>query len=104
VRHDQSIVEDDEADVVKIPFKNYLFGQWIRATDLWPAYHPRLFRLDSMTLTGDVHDYENIHDDAEVLKLPLDPKRAIVHFNYTDIGDYIERKFIYHDRSRAEDR
>jgi glycosyltransferase involved in cell wall biosynthesis len=91
----KSIVDRNNVDVVEIPFKNYLFGQWVQATNWWPAFYPRLFRVDSMNLTEEVHAYENVDDDATVHRLPLDPDLAMIHFNYTDIEDYISRTNTY---------
>lgn len=91
----KSIVVCNEVDVVEIPFKNYLFGQWIQATNWWPAFHPRLFRVDSMIITDDIHSWENVRDNATIRRLPQNPDLAMIHFNYTDIADYIARTNTY---------
>lgn len=87
----ETIVEHNQVDVVEIPFKNYLFGKWIKATKFWPVFHQRLFRTDSMTLTDDIHTHKSVDPDATIHRLSPDPERAIIHFNYTDIADYVSR-------------
>lgn len=89
------IVEKDEYDVVRIPFKHYSIGKWIDGAGWWPSHHPRLFKRDEITVSDEIHGYLHVHDRADVLKLPSSEKNAVIHFNHIDIEDKLNRINMY---------
>lgn len=87
------MVERTDVDVVMLPRKNYYFGAALIHTGCGPEqdWQTRFFRK------GKIHASSLAHQDfipapgATVLKLPFDGNNAIVHFTYTDVGQYFER-------------
>ncbi|MCU0639593.1 MAG: glycosyltransferase family 2 protein [Candidatus Krumholzibacteria bacterium] len=86
----REISERPDCDVVEIPFKNYVFGRWMRHTGMHPDYHPRFFRK------GKVEPSELVHGKfktaGKVLRLDAeDESNHIVHFGYRDCFQYVEK-------------
>lgn len=87
------IANNDLADVVEIPWCNYFFGKrvnysgWGRHQD----YHPRFFKRQFIEFPGEVHGAFSIQENARILKLKSDDSYYVVHFNYVDIFQFIEK-------------
>ena len=91
----QRLVRENGADVVEVPFCNYL-GTWrIRSCGWWPDYHPRLFRRTAAAVTGHVHDYLTFPPEARRVRLPADPALAIHHFSYRDVSHFAAKMAEY---------
>jgi glycosyltransferase involved in cell wall biosynthesis len=89
----RDIAAKDEADVVDVPRLNYLLGEPLAGTGWGPSQdsHQRFFRRGWIEATGDVHNFLHLREGARVLRLASDSQPALVHFNYTDVADFIER-------------
>lgn len=83
----------DTADVVRIPMLNYLLGAPLMHTKWGPHQHthPRFFKKHHVRATSTVHDYLHLVPGSRVLKLKFEPGIAIVHFNYLDSQQFIEK-------------
>jgi glycosyltransferase involved in cell wall biosynthesis len=71
-------------DVVYIPFKTYISGEWIRHTGWWPEYHPRFFKKGSVDFSDQIHSAFEIKQDARTFHLPPNAENAVVHFAFRD--------------------
>lgn len=82
-----------EADVVKIPMVNYLFGAPLRGTGWAPEQdkHMRFFRRGSVRATPEIHNYLHIVDGARVVDLPAEDGECLIHHNYVDVRQFIEK-------------
>src|SRR5579862_5312681 len=87
------IAQRGEADVVKIPRLNYLLGAPLKHTGWGPDQdaHFRFFRKGSLQTTATVHNYLHPVPNARIRTLKYKPGLALVHFNYLDSKDFIER-------------
>ncbi len=85
----KDIVEKSEADYVRIPRKNVVFGKWVTRARWWPDYNIRFFK------NGKVFWNEIIHGvpTTEGKGIDLEDKEelAIVHHHYESIEQYISR-------------
>jgi len=80
-----------DADVVFIPFKNYLMGAWIRHTGWWPDYHPRFFKKDKIQFSDMIHSEFVIDKAANKLYLLPTSPNCIEHFAYRDSEHFIAK-------------
>ncbi|HEX6977577.1 MAG TPA: glycosyltransferase family 2 protein [Patescibacteria group bacterium] len=85
----KEIVNNNEADYVRIPRKNVVFGKWVTRARWWPDYNIRFFK------NGKVFWNEIIHGvpTTEGRGIDLGDKEefAIVHHHYESIEQYISR-------------
>jgi glycosyltransferase involved in cell wall biosynthesis len=82
-----------EADVVEIPRHNYMFGAPIDHTG-WGAVddrQARFFRRGALSTTGEIHRFLHPEPWARILRLPFREDRALVHFNYLTVAQYVDR-------------
>jgi len=87
----QTIVSEDDPKLscIEIPRKNMIFGKWIEHTGWWPDYQRRFFRKDKVTWSDEIHSVPEV--DGEVIKLPSEEAMSILHENYENIADYLQR-------------
>lgn len=85
------IAANDIADVVSMPFKTYIMGDWIRHSGWWPEYHPRFFKRGLITFSDQVHSPFEVAGSARTLYLPATEQEAMVHFCYTDSEHFIAK-------------
>lgn len=87
------IARDDAADVVEIPRLNYLLGSPLMHTRWGPDQdtHYRFFKRGYLNTTSTVHNYLHPLPRSRVLKLRYKPGLAIVHFNYLDSEQFVDR-------------
>lgn len=94
------IANNDEADFVRIPRKNLIFGQWLKYSRWWPDYNIRFFKR------GYVQWQDAIHrppiTTGEGINLEADPKFALIHHHYRTIDEYLERMIRYTDQQAKE--
>lgn len=84
-----------KGDVVYIPRKNYIMGEWIRHTGWWPDFQPRFFRKGSVNFTDQIHAGYQIRHDAIIEFLPDASESAIEHFAYDDAEHFIKKLNTY---------
>lgn len=84
-----AIIETDEADYVRIPRKNIVFGKWIKHSRWWPDYNIRLFKKGFVTWN------EVIHSVPITTGVGIDitegEEFAILHHHYNSIEQYVEK-------------
>jgi glycosyltransferase involved in cell wall biosynthesis len=86
-----AIAEKNEVDIVEVPFKHYIMGEWVRHTGWGHPPFPRFFRPGQITFTGTIHSYMHKAADARILQLKLQDENYIVHFNYIDSAHFVEK-------------
>ncbi len=87
------IAGQDQADVVKIPWLNYLLGSPLLHTGWGPRQdqHTRFFKPDFLRATDSIHNFLAPVPTARVAELPYVPGHAVVHFNYVDVSHFLEK-------------
>lgn len=89
----REIARADRADVVVISRLNYLHGRPILHTGWQPEKdrHFRFFRRGRLCASATIHAPLVPDAGARILILPYHPGRAIVHFNFVDFADLLEK-------------
>jgi glycosyltransferase involved in cell wall biosynthesis len=89
----RGIAEHDEADVVVIPFRNYLLGAPLEGSGWAPHQdsHPRFFRRGMVRVRAAIHAYLEVAPQARVLTLEPRVELCIAHFNYLDVTHFLEK-------------
>ena len=94
------IATNDEADFVRVPRKNLVFGQWLKYSRWWPDYNIRFFKR------GYVEWQDAIHrppiTTGQGINLDPDPKYALIHHHYRTLDEYLERLIRYTDQQAKE--
>jgi len=93
----REIAGNDAADVVEIPFRHYIMGDWVRNSGWGPTPLPRFFRRGKVLFRETVHDYIRKDPAARTLRLPASPESCIHHFNYVDAAHFVEKLNRYTD-------
>ena len=86
------IVEDNLADVIKIPHNNYFFGKKMNSAGWGPLQdkHYRVFKKDFVKLENEIHSHLEIKDNARIYEIE-DPDEGFIHFNYMDFEHFVEK-------------
>jgi glycosyltransferase involved in cell wall biosynthesis len=86
-----AIAERNEADVVRIPFLNYVLGDRLLHTGWNPERdrHVRFFKRGLVEMPEEIHGELRPRAGARSLELGFD--EAIVHFNCIDTAHFIEK-------------
>lgn len=82
-------IEDDQIVGVELPWRNILFGRWLRHSGYWPETHLRLYRTACGTWSRYVHS--EVEVSGCVLRAPLDNEAAVVHLNYDTVAQWFEK-------------
>jgi glycosyltransferase involved in cell wall biosynthesis len=92
-RHLKRIADDDRADIVMIPWLNYLLGAPLKYSGWGPEQdkHFRFFKRGMMEITSKIHGYYKFVPGGRVLQLAYQPGMAVVHFNYVDAWQFLEK-------------
>lgn len=77
------------SDYVRIPRKNLIFNNWIKATGWWPDYNIRFFKKGVVEWSDKIH--VSPKTTGQGLDLPAEEKWAITHHHYTSISEYLTR-------------
>lgn len=87
------IAANDEADVVVIPWSNYLLGAQLMHTGWGPKQdkHARFFKRGMLRASSTIHDPLSPATRARILNLRYEPGLAVVHFNYVDVCQFLEK-------------
>ena len=98
----------DAADVVVIPWANFVFGRRMSYGTFGPAVdaHARFFKRGSILPNGGVHSWPEPKPEARVARLPATEALSVLHFAYADVSDFVQRADRYTtleaERSLAE--
>ncbi|HEV2495131.1 MAG TPA: glycosyltransferase family 2 protein [Terriglobia bacterium] len=89
----RNIAKSGEADVVVLPRENYLLGARMSHTGWGPSEdgQTRFFRRGSVIASSIAHQDFMPTPGARVLKLSYNGRNAIVHFNYFDAAQFLEK-------------
>lgn len=89
----RKIVIDNKYDVVNIPWINYLFGNHISYAGWGPHQdkHMRFFRRGSLYSGAEIHNFLQPVDMARILEMSYEPGFGVVHFNYRDMDQFINK-------------
>ena len=68
-------------------------GKWLMKTGWWPDYQPRLFKKGSVSWQVGVHRLPDIQGQTE--HFPAEEAFALVHYNYNDVTQFLEKLNIY---------
>jgi len=90
-------ITQEEADGFWVPRRNYIFGRWIRYAGWYPDYQLRLFRRHKGRYdeSREVHELVILDGPQGYLENPL------IHYNYEDISQFIERQNRYTEMEAA---
>ena len=81
--------EEDNFDYCAIPRKNIVFGKWLQHSRWWPDYNIRFFKKGKITWDSTIHSVPMTNGKG--FDLPVKEEMAIVHHNYDNLEQYIER-------------
>lgn len=85
----KKITANPSADYFTIPRKNIVFGKWLTHSRWWPDYNVRFFKAGKVAWSDEIHSVpKTLGKGAD---LPATEKNAIEHYNYTSIGQFIDR-------------
>lgn len=86
------ISKNNQADVVKISFRNFFFGKELKGSG-W-AYKdqviPRFFNRKFLSYGAIIHSSSKIHENARILRI-VEMNSSIVHFNYDTVEQFITK-------------
>jgi glycosyltransferase involved in cell wall biosynthesis len=89
----REIAETAEADMVDIPFRNFLLG--VETTyagwELKVDSHLRFFRQGTVSWGRDIHGRPTPVAGARLLKLPRTADMAMIHLAYLDIHHFVSK-------------
>ena len=86
-------------DYFYFPRKNIIFGKWIDHSRWWPDYQLRLFKKDAVVWPKVLHPIPK--GKGKEYKFEAKVENAILHYNYYDIDQYLEKATRY-AKSEAE--
>ncbi len=87
-------------DYFKIPRKNIIFGKWIRHSRWWPDYQIRVFNKNKVFWPTLIHRQPKV--EGKGLVIEEKENLAIIHYNYENITQYLE-KAIRYAKSEAQE-
>lgn len=89
----ERIAADDAADAVEVPRANYLVGRRMTHTGWGPHqdHQLRFFRRAKVQLPERVHGATRPAPGARLVRLPAIRNETIVHFNYLDLEQFLEK-------------
>jgi glycosyltransferase involved in cell wall biosynthesis len=85
------IVNMDSDDVVFIPRKNYIMGEWVKHTGFWPDYQPKFFRNGAVLFSEHVHDFMHLTENARKKYLETTPDKSVEHFAYLNSEHFVSK-------------
>lgn len=89
----RAIAAGDDADAVRIPRVNHLLGAPLLHTGWGPERdrHLRFFKPAAVEIPTRIHAPIVPRPGARVVDLEVVPGASLVHFNYTDVDDFVAR-------------
>lgn len=89
VKRLESVVKDSEADYVRVPRENIVFGKALRHSRWWPDFNIRFFKKGKVSWDEVIHSVPMTVGDGIDLEAKND--LAIVHHHYESLEQFIER-------------
>lgn len=95
----QFFAKDIYLDGVKIPRKNYIFGQWIEHADWYPDHRLIFFRPKMVQFSGEVHERAQfIKGNGTVATASA----HLIHHNYDTIQEFVVKNLMDYPREYAK--
>lgn len=85
----QEIVKNNEADYVRIPRKNIVFGKVLHHSRWWPDLNIRFFKKGKVSWDEIIHGVPMT--EGKGLDLESKEEFAIIHHHYDSVEQFIER-------------
>jgi len=85
----KQVVENNEADYVRIPRRNIVFGKALKHSRWWPDYNIRFFKKGHLDWDKEIHGIPI--QSGKGVDLEVREEFAIIHHNYETIEQFIER-------------
>jgi glycosyltransferase involved in cell wall biosynthesis len=84
-------ISDGNAEVVHIPRKNFIMGEWIKYTGWWPDYQARFFLKGKAVFTDTIHAGTRVPETAKEFHVPYRLAVGIEHFAYIDSEHFVSK-------------
>lgn len=94
------ISNQGEADFVRIPRKNMVFGEWLQHSRWWPDYNIRFFKKGSVEWQEEIHSVPITYGTG--INLEKESSLAIEHHHYRSIDEYFIRALRYSNQQAKE--
>lgn len=91
------IDQKDLADVYYLARKNIVSNAWMAHTGWWPDYQLRFFKNGLVSWSKEIHAQAIIKDGFEANFLEAKEELAILHHNYKNTREYLDRFNRYTD-------
>ncbi len=85
----EEIIANDEADYVRVPRKNVVFGKVLRHSRWFPDYNIRFFKKGKVSWDEIIHAVPMTEGNG--IDLEAKDEFAIIHHHYESIDQFIER-------------
>lgn len=80
----------DQFEALRIPFKSYFCGQWMKHCGWWPGYtSPRVLKKGSFEFGVKLHS--GVRLQGREMLAPPDPSLGIDHFSYRNLHHWVEK-------------
>ena len=89
VKRLESVVKNSEADYVRVPRENIVFGKALRYSRWWPDFNIRFFKKGKVSWDEVIHSVPMTVGDG--LDLEAKNDLAIIHHHYENVEQFIER-------------
>jgi glycosyltransferase involved in cell wall biosynthesis len=88
----RNVAENDLADIVIVPRKNYAFGELLKHARWNCLFDPQIrFGKKEFMVLSDLAHYDFFYkNNARVMKI-TDPDKALIHFAHLDYEQYIDK-------------
>lgn len=94
------IADANQADFVRIPRKNLVFGQWLQHSRWWPDHNIRFFKKGAVEWQDEIHSVPVTYGTG--LTLEADSSLALEHHHYQTIDEYFLRSLRYSSQQAKE--
>jgi len=81
----------NDADIVEVPFKHYIMGDWVRHSGWGGTTLPRFFRKKKIIFKETIHNYMQSAPGASIVRLQPLEDNFISHFAYIDSAHFVEK-------------
>ena len=85
----KQIIQEENADYVRIPRKNIVFGRALRHSRWWPDYNIRFFKQGKVSWDEIIHSVPMTEGTG--MDLEAKDEFAITHHHYENIEQFMER-------------
>ncbi len=85
----ESVVKNSEADYVRVPRENIVFGKALRHSRWWPDFNIRFFKKGKVSWDEVIHSVPMTVGDG--IDIEAKNELAIIHHHYENLEQFIER-------------